>query len=445
MSRQNATRGRGTAVVIGGGLAGTLAAWALRGVAERVVVVERDRYPSGPDFRAGVPQARHAHLLLEAGHRIIEELMPGIGAELLAAGASRIAMSHELRWLGPAGWMAPHDSDVAFYSCTRPLLDFLVLRRARTDPRIEFRENTDVIGLIGTARVIDGVNVRDRNTRSQNRIEAELVIDASGRSSRVPDWLAGLGCAPIAEEIVDAGVSYLSRLYERPPETDPGFKALYLQTRAPQHRYTGSLLPVEERRWLCSVGSIATESLSGETGFEVLLSRMRDPILAETLAGAHPVGPVRAFRPKPSVRRHYERHAAPDGLVVLGDAGTSFNPVFGQGMSVAALGAWTLRQTVRRHNSIGHRAARATRHTTSKSSRDAWLMSSSEDTRFPETLGGPTGPLTGWLHRYLDHVLDRATHDAAVAASFAEVMSLVAAPTTLLHPRVLASVLRGIG
>ncbi|MGW5698967.1 FAD-dependent oxidoreductase, partial [Streptomyces asiaticus] len=190
--------------MIGGGLAGLLAAWALRGYAERIVIVERDRYPDGPVFRSGVPQARHAHLLLEAGHRALEELMPGAREELLAAGAVRVPMSG-VRWLSAAGWLAKYESEVAFLSCTRPLLDHTVLRRVRAEPTVRWLENTDVVGLLGTPGELTGVQVRARgDARARVReLRAEMVVDASGRTSSVPAWLARLGCPPTPEERVD--------------------------------------------------------------------------------------------------------------------------------------------------------------------------------------------------------------------------------------------------
>lgn len=439
------TSGRNTAIVIGGGLAGTLAAWALREVAEHVVVVERDRYPQVPEFRAGVPQARHAHLLLEAGHRALEELMPGIRAELLAAGAARVPMSGDLRWLSSAGWMADHTSCLAFLSCSRPLLDHVVRARLSAEPSIQFLEATEVIGLLGTPHAVTGVRIRERGRATTPReLAAELVVDASGRTSSLPTWLTHLGCPPPHEERVDAGTTYISRLYHRPPALDPGFRALYLQTQPPDEPRTGVLLPVEDNRWIVSLSGVrGAEPAAGEAGFAQMLSKLRDPILRETLNAATPAGPVRIFCPGASVRRHYELRGTPDRLVVVGDAAATHNPVYGQGMTVAILCARALRAAALGHNSIGAATARVARKQIAVASKNTWLMSSTEDLRFPTTLGTPAGTLVRAQHRYLDRVLDRATTDPSVTAVFQQVMSLVAPPTALLRPRVLASVLAG--
>ncbi|MFF7588179.1 NAD(P)/FAD-dependent oxidoreductase [Kitasatospora purpeofusca] len=438
--------GRGTAVVIGGGLAGTLAAWALRGAAERIVVVERDRYPDGPEFRAGLPQGRHPHLLLEAGHRVLEELMPGTREELRAAGAVRVALSGDLRWLSAAGWMAEYPAELAFYSCTRPMLDTVVLERVRTEPSIEFLEGTEVVGLTGSAAAVTGVRVRERGhgaDRSAVReLPAELVVGAGGRTSAMTDWLRELGCPPPPEERVDAGVVYATRIFRRPADAPADWSALYLQCKAPDTPYLGVLLPVEGDRWIVSVGGMrGGEPAPGEAGFARQLELLRDPRMREALAGAEPLGAVRGFMPGPGVRRHYEQRS-PEGLVVVGDAACTFNPVYGQGISVAALEARELRRAALRHGGTGPATARAARRAVAAASKNAWAMSSAEDVRFAATTGGPSGTLLRAQHRFLDRVLAGAASDPRVTAVFHEVMSLVAPPTALFRPSVLAAVLR---
>ncbi|MFI5643172.1 FAD-dependent monooxygenase [Kitasatospora sp. NPDC051705] len=436
--------GRGTAVVIGGGLAGTVAAWALRGHAERIVVVERDRYPAEPTFRAGVPQGRHAHLVLEAGHRALEEMMPGIRQQLADAGATRVAVSGDLKWLSSAGWMAQYPAQLGFLSCTRPVLDKVVLDRVRTEPSIEFLEGVDVVGLLGSARAVTGVRIRERGPeRGEVReIPAELVVDAAGRSTSVPQWLAELGHPAVPEERVDAGASYSSRIFHRPAGVDLGHRAIYLQTKAPDAPRLGVLLPVEGDRWIVSVaGMRGAEPEPGEAGFTKQVGLLRDQSIREALRNAEPDGEVRGFVPGPGVRRHYER-SSPDGLVVVGDAVSTFNPVYGQGVTVALFCAQALRRTALRHGGIGHATARDARREIATASKNPWVMSCSEDARFAATTGAPSGALLKLQHRFLDKVLAASVNDPAVTAAFHEVMSLVAPPTLLFRPSVLAAVLR---
>ncbi|MFJ4678018.1 MULTISPECIES: NAD(P)/FAD-dependent oxidoreductase [unclassified Kitasatospora] len=443
-SRGTAAGDRGTAVVIGGGLAGCLAAWALHGVAERVVVVERDRYPDGVDFRPGVPQAKHGHLLLEAGQRTIDELLPGALAELLAAGATRVPLSGGLRWLTSAGWLAPYDSDLAVLTCSRPLIDQVVLERVRAAPNVEFRTGTEVIGLLGDRHAVTGVQVnrRGRHGEETEAIPAELVVDAAGRATRAAKWLSVLGAPAVPRDRVDAGVSYATRFYHRPADA-PADSAVYLQSHAPDQGRFGVLLPVEGERWIVGMGGMRgfEPSLQPEE-FEKQLGLLRDPVIAETVIGAKPTGPARGFVPGPSVWRHYERSAT-HGFLALGDASCTFNPVYGQGMTVAALAARALRDAVHHRGDLGHAAVRETRDAIAGVTRNPWQMAAGEDVRFAGTTGGPSGLQVRVQQRMLDRVLARAVTDARVAGAFHRVAAMVEPPTLLFRPSVLGPVLFG--
>ncbi|MHA6765123.1 NAD(P)/FAD-dependent oxidoreductase [Streptacidiphilus sp. PAMC 29251] len=443
------TGGRGTAVVVGGGLAGCLAAWALVGRAERILVLERDRYPGQAAYRPGTPQNRHAHLLLEGGRRALRELLPGLDDDLRARGAVPVPVPGGLRWLSSGGWMPRFATDLTFVSCTRPVLDDAVLRRVRAEPSVAFLEGTEAVGLLGDSTTVTGVLARVRGaapdgtgaTAVVEELAADLVVDASGRSSRTPQWLRALGCARTPEDRVDPGVRYASRLFHHAPGIDASLSALYLQARAPDHPRLGVLLPVEGNRWVVSLaGMRGSEPEPGAAGFDAFLGLLRDPALREVLSTASPAGETHGFRPGASVRRHYQR-AAPDGLVVLGDAACTVNPVHGQGISVAAFGALALRDGVRAHG-LGPGTSRLVQTGIAAAAKDAWTMSSAEDVRFPTTTGGPSGAVLRLQHRYLDRVIARSSRDQAVCTRFSEVMTLVAPPAALFRPDVAWPVLR---
>ncbi|BAJ26828.1 MULTISPECIES: FAD-dependent monooxygenase [Kitasatospora] len=451
--RGGAAEGRGTAVVIGGGLAGCLAAWALHGVAERIVVVERDRYPDGVGFRAGVPQARHCHLLLEAGRRTLDELMPGIVGELVADGANRILLGG-VSWLTAEGWLARHQSDLAVLICSRPLIDHAVLKRVRALPNVEFRTATEVTGLLGDGGTVTGVRLVGRGTGNQGtdgrgtdgepetEIAAELVVDASGRRTRAPEWLAALGVPAVPEERVDAGISYATRFYRRPAGT-PDDLAYYLQCKAPERGRLGLLMPIEGNRWMVGLGGMrGFEPSVKEEEFEEQLGGLRHPGVAEAIVGAEPIGPIRGFAPGPSVWRHYERSAL-RGFLAIGDSSCAFNPVYGQGMSVASFSARALRDAARKHEGIGEAVVRETRQAVSAAAKGSWELAAGEDVRFPATVGGPAGLPVRLQHRLMDRVLARAATDGKVADAFLRVASLVAPPTLMFRPSVLGRVLFG--
>jgi 2-polyprenyl-6-methoxyphenol hydroxylase-like FAD-dependent oxidoreductase len=436
--------GRTTAVVAGGGLAGLLAAWVLRNAVDQVVVVEPDRYPATPDFRPGTPQSNHAHLLLEAGHRALEDMLPGLVAELSDAGAVRVVMGTDLRWLTSAGWMARHHSPLEILSLTRSLLDHRVRTRVLSDSTVQVIEGTKVVGLLGDSRTVTGVRIRERGRTATEDIPAQLVIDASGRNSTAATWLAQLGCAPIPEIRVDAGCAYSSRLIQLPSgvAANLGGSAVYLQT-SPGQPWTGSLLPVESDRYIVSLGGMHSgRPRQGEAGFIELLGRLRDPILSDVVNQAQSASSVAWFPAGPSVRRDIRK--LPAGLVLLGDRAQVVNPVYGQGMTLAILGARALGAAVERYGGIGHETARAACRAILEGGRDAWMMSTAEDARLPETIGAPHGPLIRTQHIFMDRVLHRATYNARTAATFASVMSLTAPPAVLFQPRIAGPTLLGV-
>jgi len=438
-------------VVVGGGLAGCLAAWALVGQADRILVLERDRYPEQPAFRPGTPQSRHAHLLMEGGRRALHELLPGLDADLLARGAVPVPVPGGLRWLSSGGWMPRFATDLTFVSCTRQVLDEAVLQRVRAEPSVTFLEGTEAVGLIGDGAAVTGVRARARGAAPDGtragaaaaveELAADLVVDASGRSSRMPQWLRALGCAKTPEDRVDAGVAYTSRLFHHAPGIDASLSALYIQTQAPDHPRLGVLLPVEGNRWVVSLGGMrGSEPEPGAAGFDSFLGLLRDPALREVLSTASPAGEAYGFRPGASIRRHFER-GAPDGLVVLGDAACTFNPVYGQGISIAAFGALALRDGVRERG-LGPGTSRHVQAGVAAAAKDAWMMASAEDVRFPTTTGGPSGAVLRLQHRYLDRVIARSSRDEEVCARFSEVMTLVTPPAVLFRPKVAWPVLR---
>jgi 2-polyprenyl-6-methoxyphenol hydroxylase-like FAD-dependent oxidoreductase len=200
-------------LVIGGGIAGSVAARVLADHFASVVVIERDRVPDLPAPRRGAPHARHVHVLLHRGAQALEALFPGLAAELGAAGANRLDSAADLAWLTPAGWALRFPSEVPILSCSRDLLEWSLRRRLAAFPNVSWRDGIDVIGFVPDAgnRRVTGVSIRKRHGDSASAdagsLSADLVVDASGRTSRTPEWLAALGHAAPAETVVDVGLA----------------------------------------------------------------------------------------------------------------------------------------------------------------------------------------------------------------------------------------------
>ncbi|MFI8187665.1 FAD-dependent oxidoreductase [Streptomyces sp. NPDC085946] len=434
-----------TAVVLGGSLAGLLAARALVGVAGRVTVVERDALPAGPEPRRGLPQARHVHQLWSGGVRALEELVPGVTGELRRAGAHRLPVTTDMVALSPQGWYRRWAESHFMLLCTRDVLDATVRARVRADERIELVERAEALGLEGTAAAVTGVRVRLRDG-TVRVLRAGLVVDATGRGSRMPRWLAELGLPEPERREVDAGLAYASRLYRAPAAARDGFPVVNVQPdpRSGRPGRGGVLLPVEDGGWLVTLfGTRGGEPSADAADFErYARTELRHPLIAELICRAEALTDVAFTRTTANRRHFYERMPAwPDNLVVLGDALAAFNPVYGHGMSVAARSALALREALRR--SAGGRdrprASRRVQRAVARPVGPAWDLAAGQDVFFPgATEHGPTlrERLTA---AYVDRLLLTATGNGRIARRVTDVTSLERGPEALLAPSVLVA------
>ncbi|HKE74059.1 MAG TPA: tryptophan 7-halogenase [Acidimicrobiales bacterium] len=442
---------RAHAVVVGAGLGGLTAAVALRRQVERVTLVERDALPEMPAARSGIPQARHLHALQPGGLAALERLLPGLEDELVGLGAVRVGVPRDLLWLSAAGWMQPFAGrHRTMVSASRDLIEFAVRRRVLATRGISLRSGVEVAGLaVDTHRVI-GVDLRARGGRPGDRTErlaADLVVDASGRRSPAPDWLDAAGYGRPHETLIDAELGYASRIYRRTGEdVVPGFKAIFLQARPPHTTRMGVGFPIEGERWMLTLaGTNADFPPTDEEGFAAFARSLRAPHIADAIAGMTPVSPIAGYRRTANRRRHYEDMRLPDGFVALGDSACAFNPVYGQGMSAAALTAEAVERTLADHRArhqgrlVG--ATRPMQKAVAKANAGAWTVATGEDLRYPQTRGGSSSTADRLVRRYLDRVVAAAATDTVVQSAFYDVIALLAEPTSLLRPAMTLRVL----
>ncbi|CAL9429926.1 Putative epoxidase LasC [Streptomyces sp. enrichment culture] len=435
-----------TAVVLGGSVAGLLAARALAPFA-RVTVVERDALPAGPEPRRGVPQARHAHQLWSGGARALEELVPGVTERLRAAGAHRQPVTTNMVVLSPHGWYRRWDESHHMLLCTRDLLEATLRAQVLGDRRIELLDRTEVLALDGARTAVTGVRIRT-DDGAERTLRAGLVVDATGRGSRTARWLADAGLpAPECRE-VDTGLVYASRLYLAPEAARDGFPVVNVQQdpRAGGPGRGGVLLPVEDGRWLVTLfGTRGGEPTARAADFERFArEELRHPVIADLLGEAVPQTEVALTRATSNRRFLYERMTAwPENLVVAGDALAAFNPVYGHGMAVAARGAAALRATVRRHGWGTPGLARRAQRAVARPVGAAWDLALGQDVFYP----GPThdGPSVRdrWLAAYVSRLMHTATGNGRVARRVTDVTSLERGPAVLLTPRMLVAALAG--
>lgn len=437
------------AVVLGGSLAGLLTARILSDHFDHVTLIERDAYLDTTETRRGIPQANHVHGLLARGREILEELFPGLQDELVAAGAPLLDIANEFAWFTPKGWGVRFSSDLMILAFTRPLLDLHVRRRLATNPKVEVIDNTDVVRLLPDpmlnrlAGVLICPRVSEADRRVATELRADLVVDTTGRASRAPRWLEDIGYEAPEEICVDAHLAYASRLYSIPENYDPGWQCAYVQAAPPERKRGGILFKVEDNRWLLTlIGRAGEQPPSDEPGFLEFARSLQVPIIYDAIRIAEPASPIKTHRATQNRLRRYERaKAMPENFLLLGDSVCAFNPVYGQGMTTAALGVKMLDKCLREQNGNLSGLSRRFQKRLAKINEAPWLLATGEDYRYPETVGGAPSLMTKFMHRYMDHVVQLATHSIVVRKVLLRAFNMLTPPTALFQPRVLFRVL----
>jgi 2-polyprenyl-6-methoxyphenol hydroxylase-like FAD-dependent oxidoreductase len=404
-----------------------------------VIMLERDVAGDDVGPHRGVPQGRQPHVFLYRGLLSLEELLPGIRADLLARGAVALDTG-SLAWLGEQGWMATDKPSFEVVSMTRPLFDDVVRRRVTALPGVEIRGGVRVAALRRSdagwqVQIADGEPI----------VAVDLVVDASGRGSRMPTWLAELGVGAPSLTEIDAGVGYATRRYRLvaadAARRDRNFVGVVI-AQTPATMRGGIALPVEDGYWLVAgFGCGEHRPPRDPEGFAQFLESLADPALAELARHGEPVGDVAVHRQTSNRRHGYEQLAGwPDNLVVLGDAFCAFNPVYGQGITVAAMEALLLRRALR----DGLRPGSAVKLLQAFARVVAlpWSIATGEDLRFPTSAGHQT-PIQAILGRWSRTLAALAAHgDVRAQNVLGRVYHLMGSPMLLFDPILMASAAR---
>jgi 2-polyprenyl-6-methoxyphenol hydroxylase-like FAD-dependent oxidoreductase len=424
-------------VVIGGSLAGLLAARVLSETYQHVTIVDRDEMPVEPVHRKGVPQSRYTHGLLARGFEIFEELLPGLGVDLLEPGALVQDLQRDVIWYNDGHLVKRAPSDLTVLLVSRPTLEAYVRRRVSVLPRVTIRAETEATGLREENGRITGVHIS--GPEGTATLSAALVVDASGRSNRGPAWLKELGYPDIPEDVVRANLVYVSREYRRVPGAQP-FTGI-IHSHYPDNPVGSGTVATDGRRWLVTMLGMNDDVPPTEPGaFEQFARRLAGTELYDLVTTAEPITDTHRFRIGPSVRRRYERVARlPEGFIALGDSLCCFNPAYGQGMTTAAMSARWLRECL----SSGADGLTRRYFTGVRRIIDVpWDITVGNDLRFPE-VPGPRTPRLRILNAYLARLHRASTVDTRVGATFLKVANFLIPPQSLITPRMLWRVWRG--
>ena len=419
-------------VVIGASFAGTFAAAALARNGFAVTVLERDRLPTTPRSRPGVPQSGQAHILLHRGMREIEGLLPGFRAELLGRGAVSFDAG-SMPWLGEFGWLDTSVSTYEVISATRPLLETVARELLLSRPEVVVREGVHVSGLRADTW---GWHVLTDAADASGDVVVDVVVDASGRSSRLDHWLPDLAGGQV--ELIDARVGYATRLYAE-HEPQPLHTGLMILS-PPELGTAGLALPVEEGRWLITAAGFGDHRPPrDEVGYLRFLADLRDPALADLVGTLEPAGEIQVHRQTGNQRRPWGgARTWPAGLLVVGDALCAFNPVYGQGITVAAQQARLLDAGLRSSQPVDRRLQRRVAAVTDT----PWSIATTADLRQPSCPAEQSRIQrlsSAWAARL--GRLAAAGHQRATF-TIAAVNHLMVSPGALLHPALLAAAVR---
>ena len=423
------------AIVIGGSIAGLLSARILSEYFQQVIILDRDELPKTSKARRGVPQSVQPHVLLTKGYRILAEFFLDLPQQLHDNGALTIDWAREFKHFVAGHWgiITEEPSDIVSVTCSRYLLEWTIRQELTKLPRIKILEQSKVVGLIYDAETdrVTGVKL------VSGEMDADLVVDASGRSSKAPQWLEQIGHSPVPETVINPFLGYATRRYKLPDNLQPDWKVMLISQTPPQDTRLGYLAQIENGELIATLGGYGKDFPPlDDGGFLEFARSLAQPDFYQAIAQATPISPIYAHRATANRMRNYDRVELPSGFIALGDAVCALCPVYGQGMTVSALGAKTLQAWLNKSSGDKLDNNRFQKQL-AKSNSFHWMMATSQDSRFPTTVGGEPskdGMVNKLMTGYMNRLTRKSTLEPKLHLTFIEVAHLLRSPLSFYHP-----------
>jgi len=442
-----------TTIVIGAGIGGLAAAAALAPHFSEILVLERDHPPSGALARSGVPHGSQAHVLLLGAQQALAALLPGFEQDLTAAGAVPLRQSADAYMDFPKiGRMTPFDIGISFFAASRPLVEAVVRRRVAGLGNVTIREGVRAEALVisPAGDAVLGVRLAG-SSGAPETLAADLVVDAAGRNGTLSrdllrqetpgrEMQTQARHGPLAVTTIGMEIAYTTGIFAPPPDAAHAWKYAYVLAGPPEDTRSGLILPIEGGRWLVTmVGRFGDRPPADHAGFLAFARRLRNPVIHEALQTATPEGKFARFITPGNTWRHFERLAAPPrGWLPLGDTIADLNPVYGQGMAVAAQEAVWLRQLL---DEGGDLAALPAAYLQGLATiiAPAWSAAAVSDLGFPQTTG-ERPPDFAERQRFSAAIVVLAAREPEIRRLWTEVANLTKPPSVFQAPELRARV-----
>ncbi|MFG2141078.1 FAD-dependent oxidoreductase [Streptomyces sp. NPDC048650] len=434
----------GKAVVIGGGYAGLVTARVLADHFAEVLVLERDPVETDTGVHPHAPQGYHAHAMLAKGAETLEKLFPGLRAELQDLGAPVFDYGERINFLLPTGFAPPVTMGVRVQSFTRDELERRLRHKVLDLPAVTLLAATRCEGVtMSRPGRMDRVRYRTEGAEQSTEVTADLVVDASGRSTSIDQWLTAARLPVPAAATVKARITYASTIFDRSEEDERDFDVAYQMAFAPDVTRGGVLLAVENNRWMCSLFGFEHLPPTDDAGYLDFARTLGNPRLAERIAARTRQEPVHRYTNAGSLwRQHHKSKRWPERLISVGDSLCVFNPVYGQGLTVAALEADLLARMLRRRRADGadlDGLSRAYQRAAARVIQVPWTLSTTSDLMWAPARQPVSARVAHW---YNQQIFALAVRDASIWTRFVRVANMTAPPSLLFHPSVLTKVLR---